>query len=222
MRSTGSPRSSRASRCSSSPSASPAIRADATVSLGPLAADAVAAIARACGNTDFHLEQLLEATGGVPQRIHRVATEWARTEAARRTAAERAGLRAAEDDLAGRVVELEAARERDAQPEADPDGVVLCPFKGLASFDVDDAEFFFGRERLVAEMVARLVGAPLMGIVGPSGSGKSSALRAGLLPALADGVLPGSEAWSLALLRPGEQPQRALADAVAAAGPSSG
>ena len=101
----------------------------------------------------------------------------------------------------------------------DPEGVVLCPFKGLASFDVDDAEFFFGRERLVAEMVARLVGAPLMGIVGPSGSGKSSALRAGLLPALADGVLPGSEGWGLALLRPGEQPQRALADAVAAAGP---
>ena len=45
--------------------------------------------------------------------------------------------------------------------------------------------FFFGRERLVAELVARLAGAPLMGIVGPSGSGKSSALRAGLLPALA-------------------------------------
>ena len=100
-----------------------------------------------------------------------------------------------------------------------PEGVVLCPFKGLASFDVEDAEFFFGRERLVAEMVARLVGAPLMGIVGPSGSGKSSALRAGLLPALADGVLPGSERWALALLRPGEHPLRALADAAAAAGP---
>ena len=57
-------------------------------------------------------------------------------------------------------------------------------------------------------MVARLAGAPLLGIVGPSGSGKSSALRAGLLPALADGVLPGSERWALALLRPGEQPLR--------------
>ena len=55
---------------------------------------------------------------------------------------------------------------------------VACPFKGLASFDVDDADVFFGRERLVAEMVARLAGAPLLGIVGPSGSGKSSALQA--------------------------------------------
>ena len=126
--------------------------------------------------------------------------EWARTEAARRlgaaadrAAAERPGLRAAEDDLAGDIVELQALRER-AEPRDRDAGVVACPFKGLASFEVDDAEFFFGRERLVAEMVARLAGAPLMAIVGRSGSGKSSALRAGLLPALAAGVLPGSEA----------------------------
>ena len=42
-----------------------------------------------------------------------------------------------------------------------------CPFKGLASFDVADAPYFFGRERLVAELVARLVGASLLGVVGP-------------------------------------------------------
>ena len=68
---------------------------------------------------------------------------------------------------------------------------MVCPYKGLATFDADDAEYFFGRERLVAELVARLVGAPLLAVVGPSGSGKSSVLRAGLLPALAGGVLPG-------------------------------
>ncbi|MGZ6642852.1 MAG: nSTAND1 domain-containing NTPase, partial [Solirubrobacteraceae bacterium] len=90
---------------------------------------------------------------------------------------------------------------------------MACPFKGLASFDVDDAEVFFGRERLVAEMVARLAGAPLMAVVGPSGSGKSSALRAGLLAALAAGVLPGSERWAIVLLRPGEHPLRALEQA---------
>ena len=78
---------------------------------------------------------------------------------------------------------------------------------------------FFGREQLVAEMVARLAGAPLMGIVGPSGSGKSSALRAGLLAALAAGVLPGSERWPLALLRPGEHPLAALDRATADAPP---
>ena len=82
----------------------------------------------------------------------------------------------------------------------------VCPFLGLATFDAAHAEYFFGRERLVAELVARLVGSPLLAVVGPSGSGKSSAVRAGLLPALAGGVLPGSERWRQALMRPGPHP----------------
>ena len=90
-----------------------------------------------------------------------------------------------------------------------------CPFKGLASFDVADAPYFFGRERVVAELVARLVGAPLLGVVGPSGSGKSSVVRAGLLPELAHGVLPGSADWEQVVMRPGEHPLRELADATA-------
>ena len=60
----------------------------------------------------------------------------------------------------------------------------VCPFKGLAPFEAADEEFFFGRERLVDELVGRLQDAPLLAIVGASGSGKSSLLRAGLLPAL--------------------------------------
>ena len=60
------------------------------------------------------------------------------------------------------------------------------------------------------------------GIVGPSGSGKSSALRAGLLPALARGRAARQRAWALALLRPGEHPLRALAHATAAAAPTGG
>ena len=207
----------------------PVVRAGATLTLAPLDADGVAAIAQSYAHesTEIPIGRLVEASGGVPQLIHRCASEWARTEAAKRldaaagrAASDRASLRAAEDDLAGTVVERQAARERDDQARG-ADGIVVCPFKGLASFDLDDSGFFFGRERLVAEMVARLVGAPLMGIVGPSGSGKSSALRAGLLPALAEGVLPGSEGWTLMLLRPGEHPARALDGAVAAAGPDA-
>jgi WD40 repeat protein/DNA-binding SARP family transcriptional activator len=72
----------------------------------------------------------------------------------------------------------------------------VCPFKGLAPFEADDAEFFFGRERLVDELVARLADVPLFVIVGPSGSGKSSLLRAGLLPALPPESM---------LVRPGER-----------------
>src|SRR5215207_1360356 len=205
------------------------IRADSTLSLGPLDAAAVGAVAELYAATSEEAaaaaERLLRESGGVPQQVHRLAAESARAAAARRldafagrAAAERAELRTAEDELAGEVVRLQALRERGGPREVRPEPVV-CPFKGLASFEVEDAEFFFGRERLVAAMVARLAGAPLMGIVGPSGSGKSSALRAGLLPALAAGVLPGSERWGLALLRPGEHPLRALEHATAYAAP---
>jgi WD40 repeat protein/DNA-binding SARP family transcriptional activator len=60
----------------------------------------------------------------------------------------------------------------------------ICPFKGLAPFEPTDAKFFFGRERLVDELLGRLEDVPLLALVGASGSGKSSLLRAGLLPAL--------------------------------------
>ena len=164
---------------------------------------------------DVPVDALLEASHGVPRRIHEAAGEWARREATRRVdaAADRAAsgrseARALEDDLAGSVAELQIVRERLA-PQ-DDQAPVTCPYKGLATFDADDAAYFFGRERLVAELVARLVGAPLLAVVGPSGSGKSSVVRAGLLPALAGGVLPGSDNWTQALIRPGEQPLRVL------------
>ena len=59
---------------------------------------------------------------------------------------------------------------------------------------VEDAPWFFGRERLVAELAARLATRPVLAVVGASGSGKSSLVRAGLLPALAAGSLPGQRA----------------------------
>ena len=130
---------------------------------------------------------------------------------ASRAAAGRSDLSEVEAELTGKVIDLQLAREQARALSARPrparvaaEGI--CPFKGLASFEPVDADYFFGRERLVAELVARLVGAGFLGIVGPSGSGKSSVLRAGLLPALAGGVLPGSEGWRRLLLRPGERP----------------
>ena len=193
----------------------------ATMTLDPLDAAAVATIALEYGD-DLPADRLAEESGGVPRRVHAAARRWARDDATRRlgatadrAAGERARLRAAEDDLAAGVVEVQAARER-VEPQWD---AVACPFKGLASFDIDDADVFFGRERLVAEMVAQLAGAPLLGIVGPSGSGKSSVLKAGLLPALAQGVLPGSDRWAVALLRPGAHPVAAFDQALAQAAP---
>ncbi len=134
---------------------------------------------------------------------------------ASRAAAGRSDLSEVEAELAGKVTDLQLAREQARALSATPTPTRLaaqgmCPFKGLASFEPVDADYFFGRERLVAELVARLVGAGFLGIVGPSGSGKSSVLRAGLLPALAGGVLPGSERWRRVLIRPGERPLEEL------------
>jgi WD40 repeat protein len=126
----------------------------------------------------------------------------------------RSDLRSVEADLASSVVDLQLVRERARLYGAGPGRAAAepeeAPYKGLAAFDVLDADRFFGRERLVAELIARLAGASLLGVVGPSGSGKSSAVRAGLVPALRAGVLPGSEGWLTAVMRPGEHPLREL------------
>ena len=195
-----------------------------SIALEPLDADGVRAIAAIYAPPDdgraIPVEALLASSQGVARRVHEAASEWARREATRRVdavadraAAGRNEARALEAELAGSVVELQSARERAGLIARDVDddrAPMVCPYKGLATFEADDAEYFFGRERLVAELVARLVGAPLLAIVGPSGSGKSSVMRAGLLPALAGGVLPGSENWTHAVIRPGEQPVREL------------
>jgi WD40 repeat protein/DNA-binding SARP family transcriptional activator len=93
---------------------------------------------------------------------------------------------------------------------AELSAVAVCPFKGLAHFEVDDSPYFAGRERLVSDLVSRLVTTSLLGVVGASGAGKSSLLRAGLLPALAAGALPGSNEWDVRLMRPREHPSAEL------------
>ena len=69
--------------------------------------------------------------------------------------------------------------------------VGACPYKGLLRFEPEDAGWYFGRERLVAELVATVASTPGTGVFGASGSGKSSLVRAGLLAALGDDALPG-------------------------------
>ncbi|HTX26602.1 MAG TPA: NACHT and WD repeat domain-containing protein [Streptosporangiaceae bacterium] len=96
-----------------------------------------------------------------------------------------------------------------------------CPYPGLVAFEADQAQWFFGREQLTAEVITRLAGrladgGPLA-VVAPSGTGKSSLLRAGLVPALARGELsaPGSRRWPRIVLTPGPHPSFALATQVA-------
>jgi DNA-binding SARP family transcriptional activator len=90
-------------------------------------------------------------------------------------------------------------------PLAPPPEPKVCPWKGLAAYDVADAPWFAGRERLVAELLARIATARVVAVVGASGSGKSSLVRAGLLASL-----PDSTGWVRVLMRPGSHPLREL------------
>jgi WD40 repeat protein len=88
------------------------------------------------------------------------------------------------------------------------------PYKGLRAFQEADAADFFGREALIRRLLARLGEktelARFLAVVGPSGSGKSSVARAGLLPAIRAGALPGSERWPIVQMIPGSQPLEEL------------
>ena len=196
--------------------------------LEPLDADAVRAIAARCtaGRPTTSRSSGCSARAAASRAACTSSpSRWARREAARRvgavagrTAAGRAELRSMEAELAGGVVELQAAasaprrRRRRRRPWC-------CPFKGLASFDVADAPYFFGRERLVAELVARLVGAPLLGVVGPSGSGKSSvAARRAAAARWPPACCRGSEQWTQVVMRPGRAPAARARSAAATRG----
>lgn len=81
------------------------------------------------------------------------------------------------------------------------------PYPGLLAFQESDANRFFGRTRDVAAGLASLRSRPLLAVVGPSGVGKSSYVRAGIVPALK----AGGGAWETMVLRPGRQPMDSLA-----------
>ena len=92
------------------------------------------------------------------------------------------------------------------------------PYKGLRAFDEPDAPDFFGRDTLVDEILARLGDCGLRGrlvlVVGGSGSGKSSVVRAGLLPRVRGGGAPGSASWFVAAMVPGASPFKELAESL--------
>ncbi|HMA96634.1 MAG TPA: protein kinase, partial [Polyangiaceae bacterium] len=81
------------------------------------------------------------------------------------------------------------------------------PYAGLRTFQEEDAGRFFGRNTERAELLARLRDTALLAVVGPSGVGKSSFIRAGVIPAL-----KSAEGWDVFTIRPGRHPMQALAE----------
>jgi WD40 repeat protein/class 3 adenylate cyclase len=196
-------------------------RGDGHRRIGPLGLLEVGDIARSyVGDVDeLPAESMLRASGGVPSRVHEVVSEWARDEARRRLAAAAEWFAAGKSkhaaglEFANNVIALKLGRIYEVPGEGG--SVDSCPYKGLAAFEESDAAYFYGRERLVGELAARTVGVGVLGVVGPSGGGKSSVVMAGLLPSLAAGLLPGSERWAHVIVRPGEHPVDALETALA-------
>src|SRR5690606_9844743 len=88
------------------------------------------------------------------------------------------------------------------------------PFKGLRAFQEADAGDFYGREPLVSQLVQGFNGedqsSRFLAVVGPSGSGKSSVVKAGLIPELRSGAVPGSSNWFIVEMIPGTHPLEEL------------
>ena len=100
-----------------------------------------------------------------------------------------------------------------------PGAIVANPYKGLRAFEEGDAADFFGRDELIEELVKRLGQTRFLAVVGPSGSGKSSVVRAGLIPAVRRGAISGSEGWRIADMFPGARPLDGLEAALLRAAP---
>jgi WD40 repeat protein len=99
------------------------------------------------------------------------------------------------------------------RPLADASGVIASPYRGLGVFEERDEEFFFGRETAVTQVMQRMsqcaAGPGLLVVSGVSGAGKSSLLRAGMLPQMRRSGLaaaPGSASWPCLLFTPGRAP----------------
>ncbi len=97
------------------------------------------------------------------------------------------------------------------------------PFPGLRPFQTDEYRFFFGRSAASQELLTRLQHSRFLAIIGASGSGKSSLIQAGLIPALRGGMMAGAgSGWRIVVTRPGDDPIGNLAGQLVKKGMISG
>ncbi len=145
------------------------------------------------GILDQPMPSLREACPELPDELIRVVDRCLVKPKAERMASAEALLDALEPLLPGRYTHKLRLHEN--------------PYPGLSAFQESDANRFFGRAQEVTAAVARLRDQPLLGVVGPSGVGKSSFVRAGVVPALKH----SGTHWSALVVRPGRHPMSALA-----------
>jgi DNA-binding SARP family transcriptional activator/WD40 repeat protein len=187
-----------------------------TIEIGPLGDEHLASIVAADGVDPASVAAVVAVANGRPGVARREAAAWAE-----RTASERlrsaaassvdaiANAEVAQASVLDEVLELVAARARRDSLRSEK-WAGRQPYRSLASYGPQDAEIFVGRERLVAELMARLLERRFVLVVGASGSGKSSLVRAGLIPLVRSGRLPDGQPWRTNVVVPGRDPLASL------------
>ncbi|MGW0902970.1 nSTAND1 domain-containing NTPase [Streptomyces sp. NPDC002853] len=161
----------------------------------------------------FELRKLRQEAGAPTYRVMARRTGYSVATLSRAASGERlpslpvalAYVRACGADGAEWEQRWHAAAEEKAVEPRHGEGA-RAPYRGLARFEASDRELFFGREQLVAQLVQRVRAHRVVAVVGASGSGKSSLLRAGLIPALQQEGAPGHRPAAIRILTPGPHP----------------
>ena len=114
------------------------------------------------------------------------------------------------------VIEVLPAKNGNGKNQSKNLDLGICPYMGLQAFNEENAEYFYGRTNLVQRLLNQISHNSTMAVVGASGSGKSSAVQAGLISQLRQGKqIPQSDSWWLGCFRPGNSPIKALAKELA-------
>jgi len=180
---------------------------------------ALSVISSGFSELEFLIEDAAKAAGEIQRRLD--ADGAGARAVIERNERQSAEIRLVRDDLAVRAARAGAPGPATGPGDRAPRWVRGCPYRGLLPFNEDDAEVFCGRQRLAAELAVQLAarvarGGPVI-VAGASGAGKSSLLRAGLLPILARGwQVPGSGRWPRVVMTPTEDPLTELARRLAA------
>jgi DNA-binding SARP family transcriptional activator/WD40 repeat protein len=168
------------------------------------------------GVDDEGVATVLAVAGGLPGVARREAATWAERAAGDRLAAAAASsidatavAVAARASMFHDVLSLVAARTRRDELTSSV-WLGRQPYRALAAYQPHDADLFVGRERLVAELAARVLDRGLVAVIGASGTGKSSLVRAGLVPLVRSGLLPGTGPWRTTVIVPSADPDSVL------------
>ncbi|MFF3484346.1 helix-turn-helix domain-containing protein [Streptomyces sp. NPDC002701] len=178
----------------------------------------------------FELRKLRAEAGGITYRSLAQRAGYSVTTLSQAAAGERlptlpvvlAYAGACGADLPAWEARWKAAVEESAGTDSRDEDGTLAPYRGLARFDTGDSGLFFGREQLTADLVDLLRRQRFAALFGPSGSGKSSLLRAGLIPALRGAQEPDPRPARIRILTPGEHPARNHAPLLTPATPRDG